>query len=136
MTSKYNAVITLQAQNDESAVKAVEILGQILVNSGRKTVLIFDNSFNLIARINPMSPNYKLDFVYIYVGKISSYNIGSWTETLSGVCNNSIRCPSFYFYKYEIPNRGLNSGCNSNFNVLCPDINDRLSVTLRLWNII
>jgi hypothetical protein len=135
MASKCNAVITLRAQNDESATKAIEVLTQIMAESGR-TVNVFDNPFALTAALNPNSPEYNRNFVYIYTGKITSYNIGSWTKTLCGVFDNSIRCPAFYFYRYGLPGAGISSGCNRNFDILCPDITDQLSVALRAWDII
>lgn len=135
MASKCNAVITLQSQSNESTTKAVEVLTQIISESGRN-VRIFDNPFALIAALNPESPEYNRNFVYIHTGKITSYNIGSWTKTLCGVFDNSIRCPAFYFYRYGLPGAGISSGCNRNFDVLSPDIADQLCVALRAWDII
>ena len=135
MASKCNAIITLRSQNDESTTKAIELLTQIMSESGR-TVKIFDNPFNLITAINPKADGYQSEFVYVYTGKITSYNIDSWTKTLCGVFSNNIRCPAFYFYRYGLPGAGISSGCNRNFDIVCPDIADQLSVALRAWDII
>lgn len=136
MTSKCNAVITLRTQNDESTTKAIESLTHILGENIQTHVRCFDNPYTLIAALNPDSPEYVPEFVYIYTGKMTSYNVGNWTKTLCGVFNNSIRCPTFYFYRYSLPGAGISSGCNRNFDVLCSDMNNQLTVTLRSWNII
>ena len=136
MASKCNAVITLRAQNEESSTKAADGLMQIISESGEKHVRIFDNPFALIAALNPASPEYHMEFVYIYTGKITSYNVCSSTKKVSGVFDNSIRCPAFYFYRYSLPGAGISSGCNRNFDIICPDINNQLYVALRAWDII
>jgi hypothetical protein len=136
MTSKCNAVITLRTQNDKSATKAVETLTHILSENSKKQVRCFDNPYTLIAALNSENPEYVSEFVYIYTGKIASYNVENWTKTLCGVFNNSIRCPTFYFYTYGLPGAGISSGCNRNFDVLCSDMNNQLTVALRSWAII
>lgn len=136
MTSHCNAVITLRTQNDESTSKGLEILTWILSENGRKMVRCFDNPYNLITALNPENPEYISEFVYIYTGKITSYNIDNWTKTLCGVFNKSIRCPTFYFYRYGLPGSGVSSGCNCNIDVLCPDMNNQLTVSLKAWDII
>jgi hypothetical protein len=136
MTSKCNAVITLRTQNEESTAKAIEAMTHILNENSCKIIKVFDNPYSLISALNPGNPEYVSDFVYIYTGKIASYNVANWTKTLCGVFNNSIRCPTFYFYRYGLPCAGICSGCNRNFDVLCPDMNNQLTTSLKAWDII
>ena len=168
MSSQCNAIITLRTQNEDSTINAIEALTHILNENSNKVVKVFDNPYALIAALNPENPEYVTEFVYIYTGKIASYNIENWTKTLCGVFNNSIRCPTFYFYRYGLSGAGISTvgckinlhpnatakdslshffgvydnlslggtGCNRNFDVLCPDINNQLTVALKSWDII
>lgn len=143
MATCNKVIITIKGQNEESIGKGIELLIKTFANNiGCKRQYdaikfgIVNNVFDLIDCVNPQNPDYKSKYIYIYKTDMSTYNIGNWQTTLTGVFDKELRCPTFYFYKHKLPNTGINSGCNSNFDINDSDAEYKITQTLKYWNII
>ena len=130
-----NIIITTRFQNPESKRLGLEILSKVLEPLNPEygdNIVVFSNSFDLITKLNPASPEYKAQYIYIYTGAISSYNVGSWCQALN-MFDSQPNHPAFYFYNKSLPGQGISSGCNSNFDVQHPAFEHELRATIFRW---
>ena len=130
-----NIIITTRFQNPESQRVGLEMLAKVLESRKLEyggNIVEFSNPFDLIARLNPESPDYKARYIYIYTGVISSYNIGSWCQTLN-MFDTQPNHPAFYFYNKSLPGQGISSGCNNNFDIQHPAFEHELRTTIDRW---
>lgn len=134
-------IITIRTQKADHMDSTVDMLSTIIDKmtppsmQNKRIIRVFNNAFELIAAINPDGSEYAANFVYIYTGPLTTYNVSSWTGALS-VLDSDIKTPAFYFYKTSLPGVGISSGCNQVFSLVDIDVNTRVIQSLKNWSIV